>query len=102
MKYYHATSMANLASISTEGIKPSFEGIVYLTTTPEDSLKFMLVHLVLDVVVCEVDLPKNKVEETFDHSEAFFKCRCFGHRGTIPPSKITKYTQYDLRKYMNP
>ena len=96
MKYYHATPMENLTSISTEGIRLSPDGVVYLCTKPEDCLKFALVHGVTNVLVLEVNIPANWVIETFDHSETFFKCRCWGSTRAIPTNRIKNYIKYDL------
>lgn len=97
MIFYHATPYSNLSSICTSGLKLSCDGVVYMCKKPEDCLKFAMMHGVMSVLVCKVDIPKEWVIETFDHSEAFFKCRCFGSTKPIPVSKIKDYVQYDLR-----
>lgn len=83
MKYYHATDVKNIGSIIAEGIKPGYDGVVYLCETPEDSLKFMLVHGYHEAAVFEVELDSSEVEESFDHSQAFFKCKAYMYPGTI-------------------
>lgn len=86
--YYHATPFENLNSILEKGLKKGFDNIIYLTETPEDSLKFLRVRLVTDILVIQIDLEESDVVETFDHSEAFFKCRAFGYPHDIPPEDL--------------
>ncbi len=93
-KYYHATPYENLPSILENGIMPGFEGIVYLCETATDSLKFVAIRGCQDILVIEVELNEDDVIETFDHSEAFFKCKAFGYQETIQVSQMTKYTRY--------
>lgn len=82
-KFYHATDFRNLNSIINEGIKPSCDGVVYLAETIEDARKFVALRFYKEVLVVEVELEESKVEETFDHNQAFFKCRAFGCSETI-------------------
>lgn len=99
MKMYHATSYENLYSILDEGlVTNNIENIVYLCEKPEEAVRFPYIHLVRDIVVFEVEVNKKNVIETFDHSEAFFKCKAFGHKGNIPASKIKNVYRYDMRK----
>lgn len=98
MKYYHATELKNLGNILVEGIKPGIDGVVYLTTAPEDALKFLAIRGIQDIVVFEVKLLQSWVEESFDHNQAFFKCRAYCYYGTIQPEKISNVWQYDLKK----
>lgn len=81
--YYHATDKKNIDSIISEGIKPGFDGMVYLCEIPEDACKFMLVHGYHEAAVFEVSLDENDVEESFDHSQAFFGCRAYMYKGII-------------------
>lgn len=96
-KYYHATPLVNMASILEEGLKVGCDGISYLAETPEDALKFVYLRQYKEVLVIEVELDETKVEETFDHSYAFFKCRAFGYPETVPPKQMTGLTIYDLK-----
>ena len=102
--YYHSTSEYNFFGILSSGkINPSPEGIVYCCTTPEDCLKFAAVRLSNDnpIVVLKIDVPDEaEVEETFDHSEIFFKCRCFGIVGEVPIDWIDMEVSsiYDFRR----
>lgn len=93
---YHATPLSNLGSICCDGIKPGIDGIVYFCDSALDSLKFAMVHGVKEVLVCTCKLPAVDVFETFDHSEAFFKCKCYGVNHTVSPGDIVEYTKYVL------
>lgn len=96
-KMYHATSYNNLLNIIDSGLKPGFEGLVYLTENEDDAVKFLLVRGIKDIVTFEVSIDKNdKVVETFDHSYQFFKCRCFGKVGNIPANKVKPSKRYQF------
>lgn len=87
--YYHSTSRYNYFGILQDGkINPSSEGVVFCCTTPEDCLKFAAIRALSNdnsTVVLKINVPDEaRVEETFDHSEGFFKCRCFGIVGEVP------------------
>ena len=102
--YYHSTSQHNFYSIlSDEKINPSPEGIVYCCTTPEDWLKFAAVRALSNddpYVVLKIDVPDEaEVEETFDHSEVFFKCRCFGIVGEVPLDWVDLDNSYMYSQY---
>ena len=94
--YYHATPFSNLDSILKNGIHRSMEGIVYLTTKPEDAVKFVAIRGHREILVCQVALEEELVEETFDHSEAFFKCRAYGYAGDIGPYEIEEIMKYEM------
>lgn len=89
--YYHATPYENLSSIIVDGIKASYEGIVYLTKERDDALKFVAVRGYKDILTVEVLIDSEKVEETFDHNLMFFKCKAFGYKGDIKPCEIKKF-----------
>ena len=93
-KYYHATDYKNLDSIMNEGLRLSCDGVVYLCKKPEDCLKFAVVHCVRQILVIEVEIDDKDVVETFDHSEAFFKCRCYGSTKAIPVKNFTNMKVY--------
>lgn len=92
--YYHATPYENLNSILEYGLKKGHDGIIYLTEAPEDALKFLRIRLCSDILMIEVVLDERDVEETFDHSEAFFKCRAYGYPQDIKFSKIKNLSRY--------
>lgn len=87
--YYHATPFENFQSIYSKGLKKGYDGIIYLTETPEDAIKFLRIRLCQDILVIQIDLDESEVVETFDHSEAFFKCRAFGYPHDIPPESLS-------------
>lgn len=86
--YYHATPYENLASIVVDGIKSGMEGVVYLTKERDDALKFLAIRGCHDILTVEVLIDSEKVEETFDHSLQFFKCKAFGYKGDIKPCEM--------------
>lgn len=92
--YYHATSYTNAKGIMKEGIKPGFEGCVYVCETKEDALKFAMVRTFGDIIIFEAYLDEKYVEETFDHSYGYFKCKAFGYLGHINVDMIYKAWLY--------
>lgn len=86
--YYHATPYENLASIVVDGIKSGMEGVVYLTKERDDAFKFLAIRGCHDILTVEVLIDSEKVEETFDHSLQFFKCKAFGYKGDIKPCEM--------------
>ena len=95
-KYYHATDFENLIPILDEGLKVGPDGIVYLTETPEDALKFVMLRGLKSILVIEVEVEEGKVEEQFDHNYNFFKCKAYGHDGDICTGQCTNFTKYEL------
>lgn len=94
-KYYHATTVDNFNSIMNDGvIKTGWDGIVYLTETPQDALKFIALRTFDDIIVLEVEVDESLVVETFDHSYAFFKCKSYGCRQNISFDQVTSATKY--------
>lgn len=93
--YYHATSARNLGNILIEGFKTGIDGCVYLTKTRSDALKFIAIRCFEDIVVFEIKLPNDKVKETFDHSQQFFKCRAYGYYDNIPAKAIANVYKFD-------
>lgn len=93
-KYYHATPSKNLLSIMSEGIKTGCDGVVYLAETREDALKFICIRCFEDIVIFEVKLSEDKVDETFDHSQQFFKCKAYGYAGNISRKAIQNVWEY--------
>lgn len=96
--YYHATDMKNLDSIMEKGILPSrFESVVYLAESYEDAIKFVMLRGYKEILVLPCDV--GPVEETYDHSEQFFKCKAYGYEGSISPKFIDWGS---ARRYSNP
>ena len=93
--YYHATPFENLLSIVEKGIlKSKYDGLVYLTEKPEEAARFLAIRLCKEILVCKVEVEESLVEETFDHNEAFFKCKAYGYRGDISPDEVTDYMKF--------
>lgn len=88
--YYHATSPNNIGPIILQGLKPSADGYVYLADSVENAIKFIQLTK-SEAIVFSVHFEKEDeqcIEETFDHSAEFFKCKSFGYCGTISPDKL--------------
>lgn len=96
--YYHATDYSNLYSIMQNGLLANnTENIVYLCEKEEDAIKFAYMHRVMHAVTFKVTVRQpSKIIETFDHSQAFFKCRCFGFQGNIPAEWVEPSKEYDF------
>lgn len=96
-KYYHATPMGNYDSICEKGIFKGWDGVVYLTEKPEEATRFLTVRGYREILVCEVLVDECLVEESFDHSEEFFKCRAYMYPFDIGVDQILSYTGYEVR-----
>ena len=96
MKFYHATHKDNLGAILTTGLKPGIDGYTYLCKDPVDAAKFVFIRGIRDIVVFEVDLDEDEVEETFDHSEGFFKCKADGTNKHINANRIRNVYDYSI------
>lgn len=84
MKYYHAAPKETMIRIVGEGkIKKSWDGAVYLCKEAVDSCKFLVMRGMKEMSVIEVEIEENEVTESYDHSEAFFKCKAYMHNGDI-------------------
>lgn len=95
MKFYHATALKNMSSITDDGvIHKGIDGCVYLTTDPLDALKFIYIRGIKEIAVFEVELKKKLVKESFDHSQRFFQCNAYYYEGDI--HNITGLSTYDL------
>lgn len=97
-KFYHATPWENLDSILDRGLLVGYDGITYLAETKEDAYRFISLRCFgKPVLVIEVELDESKVEETFDHSFNFFRCRAFGYPETIPFVQMTDFWKFEKR-----
>ena len=84
MKFYHAAPKRAMEKIVGEGrIRKSWDGEVYLCKKPEDSCKFLVMRGMRKMSVIEVNIDENKVKESHDHAEAFFRCKAYIHAGDI-------------------
>lgn len=93
-RYFHATDFQNLCSIMEQGLKLSYDGVVYLCEKAEDALKFAVIHCIPKILVIEVDVDDSNIVETFDHSEVFFKCKCYGSTKPIPVKNFVNMKVY--------
>ena len=75
--YYHATPWDNYEKIMSEGIKLGTDHVVYLCDSIDNAIKFVAIRGVRKIAIFEVELDDKEVEESFDHSEAFFKCKAW-------------------------
>lgn len=94
--YYHATPFENLESIMDQGLHKGCDGVVYLTEKPEEAARFVAIHGCTKILVLGVELEEDLVDESFDHSEAFFKCRAYTYPDDIPADEITEFLRYEL------
>lgn len=103
MKYYHATSeYAFNKIIDTGKIKPGIDGIIYLADSKQNALKFICFRLINEpIYVFEVELNENDVEETFDHSYKFFKCKSYGYNKDILIDNIINVWKYPPMNIIN-
>lgn len=98
--FYHATSKENMDNILCNGLKAGNQGCVFMTEKEEESVRFLALRLIPEIVTFKIKVYKNnydKVQETFDHSQSFFGCRAFGYFGDIPAENIEA-----SRIYQNP
>lgn len=99
MKFYHATSEGNMRKIIDEQkIRQSCDGVVYLCKEAIDSCKFLAVRRIRKMSVIEIELNENDVEESFDHSEIYFKCKAYMYNGDIELSgdENIYYYEFDI------
>lgn len=97
-KYYHATDYNNLGSILTNGLKPSMEGIVFMTEEPIDAVKFVALRGIPKILVVEIKTLKKhekNIIETLDHNHRILDCKSYGFIGGIDTSMITNYIRYE-------
>jgi hypothetical protein len=82
--YYHATPFENLESIlKDQEVHKGCDGVVYLAKKPEDAVKFLAIRGCKKILVFGFMLDEEKVSESFDHSEAFFKCKAYMYPDNI-------------------
>ena len=81
--YYHATPFENLGSIFEKGIQKGHDGVIYLTEQPDEAARFVAIRGCRKILVIEVVIEEDMVEESFDHSEAFFKCKAYMYSDNI-------------------
>lgn len=94
--YYHATPFENLNSILEKGIQRGSDGIVYLTEGKDEALRFVAIRGCRNILTVEVELEEDLVEEMFDHSQAFFRCKAFGYHEDIKLEDMKNFFQYKI------
>lgn len=94
--YYHATPFENLESIMEKGILKGCDGVVYLTEQPDEAARFVAIHGFKKILVLGVEIEEDLVNESFDHSFSFFRCRAFYFPEDIPADEITEFLKYEL------
>lgn len=98
MLYYHATSVDNAKKILESCKIESPLHINYFCTEPEECLRFIYRNTgSTDCVVFEFDISEEDgfdIEESFDHSEDFFKCKAYCCTQVIPLSCVTNILMY--------
>lgn len=93
--YYHATPFENLESIMDQGILRGCDGVVYLTEKPEEAARFVAIRGCREILVLGIELEEDLVNESFDHSKTFFKCKAYMHSDDIPADEITEFLKYE-------
>lgn len=98
-KMYHATKFSNLQSIMEKGLVPGVDRIVYLAESAEKAIRFIGIRVFNEpVLVIEVEVDEGELQETFDHSYSFFKCRSFGYPRVIPFDRVTDMWKYERQR----
>ena len=94
--YYHATPYENLESIMDQGIHKGYDGVVYLTEKPEEAARFVAIRGCKTILVLGIELDKNLVTESFDHSFQFFRCKAYSYPDDIGINDVTEFLKYEL------
>lgn len=93
--YYHATPFENLESIMDQGICKGYDGVVYLTEKPEEAARFVAIRGCRKILVLGIELEEDLINESFDHSQAFFKCKAYSYAENIPADEIAEFLTYE-------
>lgn len=97
MKYYHAATPETMMKITNDAVlKRGWDGLIYLCRKPEDAAKFVAIRGNKRIDVIEVKLNEKDVEESNDHSEAFFGCKAYTYAGDIPLNGREKISEYEV------
>ena len=94
--YYHATPFENLESIMDQGLHKGCDGAVYLTEKPEEAARFVAIRGCRKILVLGIEFEDGVVQESFDHSQFFFKCRAYSYSNDIPADEITEFLTYEF------
>ena len=97
MRFYHAAPKETMMKIYVEGVlKKSWDGVVYMCKDQIDACKFLVIRGMRQMSVIELELDEKEVEESHDHSEAFFKCKAYIKHGDIVLSGDERIFDYDF------
>jgi hypothetical protein len=103
MKYLsHATNRDNFDNILANDLKVGIDGVVYLADSKENALKFMAFRPYKEVVVFQIDveqLDQDKLRESFDHNEGFFKCKAWMYTDDIGSYAFTRYYEFENKLF---
>lgn len=91
----------NTQSILEKGLLKGFDGVVYLTKKPDESVRFLAFRFVNEITVFEVNIPKqykDKVMESFDHNEKVFGCKAYMYLDDIPKEWVTPHSEYQRKE----
>lgn len=98
--YYHATKEKNLGSILSQGLKPGFDGLVYMADTEQNAVQFISLRVYgtdENIIVIQInteELDKSLFDEGYDHSPEFFKGDVKTYAGIIPSESFEGITTY--------
>lgn len=104
MLLYHATELSNLPAIKEQGIKTNLGG-VFFAEHADLAATFLFLRGIDNIVVLAVELDESDVQESFDHSEEWFKrtlkkdsCKCYIYSHNVSPTDISwdKCCTYNL------
>lgn len=97
MKFYHAAPREAMEKIVAEGkIRKSWDGVVYLCKEAVDSCKFLIIRGMREMSVIEVDIDEDRVAESHDHSEVFFRCKAYMNDGDITLNGNERVWDYEF------
>ena len=86
---YHATKLENLDAILEKGLlRNKIENAIFLCEKPEHAARFLVVQGLSQFVIIPVKVHERFLEESFDHSEEFFKCKAWTYSKDIAPRYI--------------
>ena len=95
--YWHATDYNNLLSIYSKGILANnIEHCVFLCETEQDAAKVLVIRGCKKILLCQVEVDKDKVIESFDHNQEFFRCKAYMYPQDIPSNQIKQYRVINL------
>ncbi len=96
MKYYHATVINNWESIKQEGLRPSIDGLVHLTTDKNKAIEYVALYRPrpVNVVLFRVKVGDGDVSQHCDG--AMSGNHHFVHDGAISPERVRLDSVYTV------